>query len=358
MTGPAGKLPIFQIHPTRRCNLKCLHCYSTSGPDVSEALDVNLVLQGVADAAELGYRVLSVSGGEPMLYRPLEQVLRGAHACGLFTTVTTNGMLLDARRVGMLEQHADLVAISLDGVPEAHAEMRGSPRAYADMVRHLPNLRRSGIPFGFIFTLTFHNVDELDWVARFAIDQGAGLLQIHPLEPVGRAHDLLSESVPDLQENEYALLEASRLRDQYGDQIQIQLDLATWPAIHDHPEKVFAHDGSPRPDALLAELVAPLVLQADGVVAPLQYGFPRPWCLGNLKDARLHNLAKAWVSSHYGPFRALCRDVRDDVLRRPAVPIVNWYSLVHEAAVLKEPQLVSLTASTMRSRSYGLPTMP
>jgi len=199
-------------------------------------------------------------------------------------------MMLDARRVRMLEQHADLVAISLDGTPESHAEMRGSPHAYDAMVRHLPNLRRSGIPFGFIFTLTFHNVDELEWVARFAINQGAGLLQIHPLEPVGRARHLLSESIPDLQENEYALLEASRLRDQYGDQIQIQLDLATWPAIHDHPEKVFA-DGAPRADASLADLVAPLVLQTDGVVAPLRYGFPRRWCLGNLKDARLQNLA-------------------------------------------------------------------
>ncbi len=340
MTGPAGRLPIFQIHPTRRCNLQCLHCYSGSGPDVSDALDVNLVLQGIADAAELGYRVLSVSGGEPMLYGPLEQVLSGAHACGLLTTVTTNGMMLDARRVRMLEQHADLVAISLDGTPESHAEMRGSPHAYDAMVRHLPNLRRSGIPFGFIFTLTFHNVDELEWVARFAIDQGAGLLQIHPLEPVGRARHLLSESIPDLQESEYALLEASRLRDQYGDQIQIQLDLATWPAIHDHPEKVFADDGPPGADASLADLVAPLVLQTDGVVAPLQYGFPRRWCLGNLKDARLQNLANTWVESHYGPFRALCRDVRDDVLRRPTVPIVNWYSLVHEAAVLRQPQTI------------------
>ena len=338
MTGPAGKLPIFQIHPTRRCNLTCLHCYSGSGPDVSEVLDVNLVLQGIVDAAELGYRVLSVSGGEPMLYGPLEQVLSGAHACGLLTTVTTNGMMLDSRRLRMLEQHADLVAISLDGTPESHAEMRASPRAYAAMVRHLPNLRRSGIPFGFIFTLTFHNVDELDWVARFAIDQGAGLLQIHPLESVGRAQQTLSESVPDLQENEYALLEASRLRDQYGDRIQIQLDLATWRAIHDHPEKVFADDLDGCQDVSLAELVAPLVLQTDGVVAPLQYGFPRRWCLGNLKDARLETLATTWLQSHYGPFRTLCREVRDGVLRQPSVPIVNWYSLVHEAAVHREPQ--------------------
>lgn len=75
-------------------------------------------------------------------------------------------------------------------------------------------------------------------------------------------------------------------------------------------------------------------------MAPLQYGFPHRWCLGNLKDARLQTLAKTWMRTHYGPFRALCRDVRDDALRQPSVPIVNWYSLVHEAAGLREPQVV------------------
>ena len=27
-----------QVHPTRRCNLRCLHCYSESGPDRRDEL--------------------------------------------------------------------------------------------------------------------------------------------------------------------------------------------------------------------------------------------------------------------------------------------------------------------------------
>jgi len=33
---------------------------------------------------------------------------------------------------------------------------------------------------GFIFTLTFHNVHELEWVAQFAVEQGAKLLNSIP----------------------------------------------------------------------------------------------------------------------------------------------------------------------------------
>ena len=79
MSGPAGSLPALQIHPTRRCNLKCLHCYSESGPSVREALDVELVLGVIRDAAELGFKVLAVSGGEPLMYAPLPRLLRAAH---------------------------------------------------------------------------------------------------------------------------------------------------------------------------------------------------------------------------------------------------------------------------------------
>jgi MoaA/NifB/PqqE/SkfB family radical SAM enzyme len=337
MSGPAGCLPAIQIHPTRQCNLRCLHCYSDSGPEVSAELDAELVLRVLSDAAELGYRVCSVSGGEPLLYEPLAKVLRGAHEHGLITTVTTNGMLLDGRRLGMLEPDTDLVAISLDGVPESHAEMRVSPSAFRTMATRLSGLRASGIPFGFIFTLTFHNVNELDWVAQFAIEQGAKLLQIHPLEPVGRAATTLDGSLPDPQESGCALIEAVRLRDLYGDQIQIQFDLATLPAVRDHPEKIYACPDELCGDYTIADVIAPIVLETSGVVAPLQYGFPRPWCFGNVNQAPLRDLAVAWIGSKFAAFGALCRDVRDEMLRHPESPVVNWYVQVHQAAALVGP---------------------
>src|SRR5438128_2708113 len=152
MQGPAGKFPALQIHPSRRCNLRCLHCYSDSGPAVSEQLDIDLLREVVADAASLGYAVMSVSGGEPLLYPSLGDLLRAAHAAGMATTVTTNGMLLEGRHLEYLRTDCDLIAISLDGVPDSHNRMRASPRAFEAMQDRLTGLRASGIHFGFIFT--------------------------------------------------------------------------------------------------------------------------------------------------------------------------------------------------------------
>ena len=130
MSGPAGSLPAIQIHPTRRCNLRCLHCYSDSGPEVSEQLDIEVIRRVLVDAAELGYRVATVSGGEPLTYEKLPELLRAAHDQGMVTTVTTNGMPLDERRIEWLKPDADLVAISLDGLPDSHNTMRGSDHAF------------------------------------------------------------------------------------------------------------------------------------------------------------------------------------------------------------------------------------
>src|SRR5688572_4355450 len=118
--GPTGKSRILQIHPTRRCNLRCLHCYSSSGPEEKSRLDAQLLRRALTDASLEGYTVASFSGGEPLMYQPLREVLIHAHEAGMLTTVTSNGMLLDESHLDRLRGAADLLAISLDGVPASH----------------------------------------------------------------------------------------------------------------------------------------------------------------------------------------------------------------------------------------------
>ena len=196
--GPTGdKFRVLQIHPTRRCNLRCLHCYSSSAPQERDEVDVALLREALTDAAAEGYNVVGLSGGESILYRQLADLLDHAHGCGFITTVTSNGMLLDASRLRMLRGRVDVLAISLDGVPESHNRIRASDRALETMAARLDEVQNSGIAFGFIFTLTQYNLDELEWVAKFALEHGAKLLQIHPLEEMGRAGEAMSGNRPD-----------------------------------------------------------------------------------------------------------------------------------------------------------------
>src|SRR5256885_8343814 len=90
---------VLQVHPARRCNLRCLHCYSSSGPEERDELPAALLREALDDASALGYTVAGFSGGEPTLYEPLSALVEHARRRGMRTTVTTNGMLLDDRRL-------------------------------------------------------------------------------------------------------------------------------------------------------------------------------------------------------------------------------------------------------------------
>lgn len=77
--GPTGLSRILQIHPSRQCNLSCLHCYSSSSPHEKEHLTLKLLCDAISDAAAEGFNYVSLSGGEPMLYKPLVELLEHAH---------------------------------------------------------------------------------------------------------------------------------------------------------------------------------------------------------------------------------------------------------------------------------------
>lgn len=336
--GPAQDA-ILQIHPTRRCNLRCLHCYSSSGPEQRDQLDPAVFESAISDASQEGYRVASFSGGEPTLYRKLPRLLRHARNNGMCTTVTSNGMLFSERLLNELSEVTSVLAISLDGIPESHNIMRGSPKAFASMANHLDAVRASRIPFGFIFTLTQYNLNELAWAADFAFEQGAGLFQIHSLEEVGRAAQLLNGSRPDELESAYAYLEVERIRQKYAERLNIQFDLIHSGVMLDHPERFFdSAEAMARP---LGDLVSPLVIEADGRVVPYGYGFAGRYALGSLLEARLPELAAKWRAHGHRELQVLCRATYEQVSQGRELPILNWWDELGQHANRAEMQVAS-----------------
>jgi MoaA/NifB/PqqE/SkfB family radical SAM enzyme len=324
---------VIQLHPTLRCNLACLHCYSNSGPGHRATLPLPLLVGAIADAAAEGYTAISVSGGEPLIWPGLAALLRQARALGLVTALTTNLMPLTPRRLGDIAPWLDLMAISLDGKPDSHDRMRGRAGAFAAMASRLPGLRASGVAFGFIFTLTELNLHELAWVADFALEQGARLLQVHPLEDAGRATETLHGVQPGTLIANAAYLACMRLQDQLGDALPVQLDLAHRDVLRAEPWRGYAVEAPAAAPADLSDRVGALVIEPDGAVVPVQYGFPRAHALGTLHDAPLRELAARWIAAGgFERLRAHCETtVARETADRDALPAFNWFEALAAA---------------------------
>ncbi|HSR99566.1 MAG TPA: radical SAM protein [Kofleriaceae bacterium] len=323
MSSPTGIPPVLQVHPTRRCNLACAHCYSSSGPTFRQALDLDLLSSCLEDAVALGYRQLAVSGGEPLLYDRLGELLARARALGMLTSLTSNGMLATAERWGKLAPLVDVIAISIDGTPSEHDALRRRSGAFAATARNLEAVRASGVPFGLIFTLTQHNVDSLDFVVHFAAQNGARSVQVHPLTLHGRAATELPEARPDSVELSFALIEATRLGRELG--VVVHVDALS-------ADQLRAHRAALVPARPVAELpaVAPvLVVDADAMVTPLTHEVSPRLALGSLEQARLSVLARDWLRAGRGDALAdACARTWSELTAKPERPAVYWYEEV------------------------------
>jgi len=331
--GCAGPDRIIQLHPTLRCNLRCPHCYSESGPTADTDLDVDALCATLTDARALGFTVAAISGGEPTLWRELPVLLEHARGVGLRTALTSNGTLLNAARVNRLAGLIDVLALSLDGPPELHNRMRGHARAFDRLRGGIAVVRDAGIRFGVIHTLTDRSWPHLPWLVDFAADQGAALLQLHPLEMTGRAvRTMPAEAVSQATLNQ-AYLVGRLLQKEFAGRMNIQLDLALRAELLADPAYVYAdaiQSSAPGAGALRT-----LVVEADGTAVPVSYAMARRYAVAQLRRERLASGWERWAASGWPEFRALCRDVLDAIERRPSDAVVNWHERLVEASLRK-----------------------
>lgn len=323
--------PIFQIHPSLRCNLACAHCYSSSSPTAGTELDVNVVLNAITDAAQMGYEVVSLSGGEPMLYRGIARVLSHAKSLGLTTTVTTNGSFLERRRLERISDYLDLLAISVDGRPELHNEIRRNAGSFRKIVTGLQAVRDARLRFGFIHALTSRSWDDLPWLAEFTVEQGGKLLQVHPIEKAGRAVTMDTEDLADDVTLAKAYLLTLAIADQYQTQMAVQFDALHRELVLRNPHLVYALSEPHKPTpSNLSSMIGLLVLQADGAVVPVAYGLAKKYQVCNVKHRRIID---AWPEYQrtYPDFKRLCRRVFEEISSNPS-PLVNWHELMVRAS--------------------------
>ena len=121
----SGFLPgrVVHVHPTRRCNMACLHCYSESGPRQRAALDPFVLCDALQLLRAEGYEEVSLSGGEPLVYADLRAVVERSRALGFRVTMVSNGLLVSDRTAELLSL-LDGIAISFDGLAVSHNAMR------------------------------------------------------------------------------------------------------------------------------------------------------------------------------------------------------------------------------------------
>jgi MoaA/NifB/PqqE/SkfB family radical SAM enzyme len=318
---------IVQLHLLRRCNLRCAHCYSESGPNEGGELPLAPLLAFLGRARAAGYSRLSLSGGEPLLYGGLVPLLRQARADGWQTSAVSNGTLLHRPDLQPALELIDLLGVSIDGNRERHNAMRRSATAFARTLTGLERLRQLGRPFALVHTLTRRTLHEVDWLIDFARTQGARALRLHPLEAVGFGTSLREDRLTPRECTEVYLRLLDRRAAGSEDGLPVEVDLLNRERLAVEPERIWPGLAEGPPSC--AALADPLVVEPDGVLVPFTYGIHRRFALGHLLDPRaLDEAAAAWAAR-------LAPLVRTAMASARALPwpYFNWYEHLLETSL-------------------------
>jgi MoaA/NifB/PqqE/SkfB family radical SAM enzyme len=106
---------VAHIIPIRRCNLACTYCNEYDKD--SEGIATAEMQRRIEKLANLGLTILVFSGGEPLLHKDLDVLIRHAREQGLMVGLITNGYLLSPERIGRLNQAGlDYMQISIDNL--------------------------------------------------------------------------------------------------------------------------------------------------------------------------------------------------------------------------------------------------
>ncbi len=146
------------FHLLDACNLACSHCLFSRERQRKRVLPLETVSGVIRDALGQGLELVCLTGGEPLLYPDLLQLLKTCiDDYGLEVAILTNGILLDDL-VGALPGHFRErlhFQVSIDGPEEIHDGIRGKG-AFKRMAQGVSALLKAG--FSVTASMTVNSV--------------------------------------------------------------------------------------------------------------------------------------------------------------------------------------------------------
>ncbi len=181
----------FGIEVTRLCNLRCPHCFTSSGGKSHPGPEPEQLRKLVSDLVRAGVRKIAFSGGEPLLRKDLESLMAYGIQLGIENYgIVTNGFYVTRQRARQLARAGLAVAqVSVDGVDALdHCAVRACDRR--DYYRALNAIRifqEVGIETDVATILTPRNCERAPEMALLCEALRLRSLRYCSFVPTGRA---------------------------------------------------------------------------------------------------------------------------------------------------------------------------
>ncbi|NOX33932.1 MAG: 12,18-didecarboxysiroheme deacetylase [Deltaproteobacteria bacterium] len=287
------KKPVVVWNMTRRCNLKCVHCYARS-EDISydNELTYEQSLAMMDDLADFGVPVLLFSGGEPLVHPRLVEYAQYAVSKGMRAVISTNGTLITKEKARTLKEIGlSYVGISLDGLKETHDKFRGVKGSFKKAMAAIRNCQEAGIKVGLRFTINKRNVKDIPGIFDLLEEKNIPRACFYHLVYSGRGSEIAKEDLSHEETRKVLDLIMDRTKDLHDRNLAKEV-----LTVDNHADGPYVYQRLLKEDPMRAAEVLELLemnegnnsgrgigcISWDGEVHPDQ--FWREKSLGNIKD--------------------------------------------------------------------------
>ncbi|HBR06135.1 MAG TPA: 12,18-didecarboxysiroheme deacetylase [Desulfovibrio sp.] len=191
------KKPVVVWNMTKRCNLKCVHCYAKAvDPEGTDQISTTQAKAMIDDLAAFGAPVMLFSGGEPLVRKDLVELAQYATSKGMRAVISTNGTLITKDKARELKSVGlSYVGISLDGGEAVHDLFRAVPGAFKKALQGVENCQAEGLKVGLRFTINKRNAAEIPEIFRIVKDMDIPRVCFYHLVYSGRGSELIKEDL-------------------------------------------------------------------------------------------------------------------------------------------------------------------
>ena len=166
---------IAYVELTRSCNLRCRHCLNSSGDALDNQLNYEEFKDMILKFSEAGIQEIRFTGGEPLVFPKVFDLIKLCTELGIFTSIGTNGTLI-TKNIAQKLKLAGLkkAIVSIDGTEKKHDYIRGEGN-YKKAMDGIDNLIELGIDVRINSVIMKENTDDVIEFARQINDKKQSL---------------------------------------------------------------------------------------------------------------------------------------------------------------------------------------
>ncbi len=190
------KKPVIVWNITRRCNLRCMHCYAGADSRGTDEITTSMAKEILSDLASFGVPVVLFSGGEPLVREDIVELASYAVSLGMRSVISTNGTLIDREKARELKEVGlSYVGISIDGTEKVHDRFRQREGAFKMAMRGVEYCMEEGLKVGLRFTINRSNAHEVPEIFRLLQEREIPRICFYHLVYSGRGSALIKEDL-------------------------------------------------------------------------------------------------------------------------------------------------------------------